>query len=139
MQNGMLAVQIRAGYKHVSVFAAWWHSTVCMDSLVCVSHLVLQVHIDGVTAAHARLAPAARHHCGVAGHAPARREDALGCVHATHVLGGGLLSHQDHKLTLQCGAAQRRDSKTVKYNAVKCNAVVWQGGADKVDFTLFTL
>ena len=53
-------------------------------------------HLAG--AADAGLAHAARDHGGVAGHAAARGQDALGGVHAVDVLGRGLDPHQDHGL-----------------------------------------
>ena len=46
-------------------------------------------------AGDAGLAHAARDHGGVRGHAAARRQDALGGVHAVNVLGRGLDAHQD--------------------------------------------
>ncbi len=43
--------------------------------------------------------PAAGHHGGVAGQSSARREDALGHLHAVHVLRRGLLPHEHDELT----------------------------------------
>mmetsp|Transcript_6723 Transcript_6723/g.17216 ORF Transcript_6723/g.17216 Transcript_6723/m.17216 type:complete len:986 (-) Transcript_6723:44-3001(-) len=68
---------------------------------------VLLVHDELGAAGHARLAPAARHHRGVAGHAPARRQDALRRVHAAHVLGGGVHAHQDALLALRVQVLSR--------------------------------
>jgi hypothetical protein len=53
---------------------------------------------DRAGAGDAGLAHAARHHGGVRGHAAARRQDALGRVHAVDVLGRGLDAHEDDAL-----------------------------------------
>ena len=60
--------------------------------------VLVDAHVAG--AGDAGLAHAARHHGGVAGHAAARGQDALGRVHAVDVLGAGLAAHQDHLLAL---------------------------------------
>ena len=58
------------------------------------------VHGDAAGAGDAGPAHAARDHRGVAGHAAARGQDALGGVHAVDVLGAGLDAHQDDRLAL---------------------------------------
>ena len=59
----------------------------------------LVVDADRARAGDAGLAHAARHHRGVAGHAAAGGEDALGRVHAVDVLGAGLDADEDHLLS----------------------------------------
>ena len=58
----------------------------------------LFVDLDGVAADDARLAPAPRDHGRVAGLAAGGRQDALGQVHAGHVLGAGLLANQEDRV-----------------------------------------
>ena len=53
---------------------------------------------DGIAADDAGLAPAAGDDCRMAGLAAGGREDALGQVHAGHVLGAGLLAHQQDRV-----------------------------------------
>ena len=60
--------------------------------IVCVG----VVDADRAGAGDAGLAHAARDHRRVRGHAAARRDDALGGMHAVDVLGRGLDAHQDH-------------------------------------------
>ena len=62
---------------------------------------VLLVHHQLRAPGDARLAPAARHHSRVRGHAAARRQDALGGVHAADVLGRSLHAHQHALLALR--------------------------------------
>ena len=54
-----------------------------------------RVDLDHAGAGDAGPAHAARHHGGMAGHAAARRQDALGRMHAVNVFGAGLVAHQD--------------------------------------------
>ena len=58
----------------------------------------VDLHVAG--ADDAALAPAAGHQGGVAGHAAAGRENALGRTHAFHVLGIGLFADEDHLFAL---------------------------------------
>ena len=57
--------------------------------------LLVLVHRDGAGAGDAGDAHAARYHRRVAGHAAARRENALGHFHAVDVVRHGLGAHQD--------------------------------------------
>ena len=54
----------------------------------------LGIDVDIACSGHARRAHAARHDCGVRGHAAPRREDALGRFHAMNVFGGRFGAHE---------------------------------------------
>ena len=70
-----------------------------LDDLAVDSDLALRlVDRDRLAADDARLAPAAGDDRRVAGLAAGGREDALGQVHAGHVLGAGLLAHQQDRV-----------------------------------------
>mmetsp|Transcript_17127 Transcript_17127/g.40884 ORF Transcript_17127/g.40884 Transcript_17127/m.40884 type:complete len:872 (+) Transcript_17127:77-2692(+) len=58
------------------------------------------VHVQRVAPAHARLAPAARHHRRVGRHPAAARQDARRRPHPAHVLRGRLRAGQQHRLAL---------------------------------------
>ncbi len=59
----------------------------------------IQVDPDGLSPSHARLAPAPGHHCRVGGHPSVLGQDALGLDHAVHIVGVGLRTDQDDRLT----------------------------------------
>eukprot|EP00961_Rhodomonas_salina_P044423 596505-Rhodomonas_salina.5 len=99
--------------------------------------------------ADASLAPSARHHRGVARHAAALREDALGRVHPADVLGGRLCPDEDRGAALRLeglGLLRREDNladgrarrgrKTLADDAVLVRALVGELRATAMSDTL---
>mmetsp|Transcript_2482 Transcript_2482/g.3526 ORF Transcript_2482/g.3526 Transcript_2482/m.3526 type:complete len:709 (-) Transcript_2482:241-2367(-) len=95
--------------------------------------------------ADASLAPSARHHRGVARHAAALREDALGRVHPADVLGGRLCPDEDRGAALRLeglGLLRREDNladgrarrgrKTLADDAVLVRALVGELGVKEL-------
>ncbi len=67
--------------------------------------LGLQVDLDGFAAGNAGFSHAAGNHCRVGRHAAARRENALGRVHAVNIVGRGLGSDENDRCFFACFTA----------------------------------
>ena len=95
------------------------------------------IDFERACARDTRPAHAARHNCGVAGHAAARRQYANGCVHAMHVFGARLSANQDDIFALgfqgfghfrmKSDLARRRTRRRWQTG---CDQIMGDGGID---------
>ena len=105
-ERGELAGKLRLDHvdlagQHLAGGAVDGDEVALFEGLAAGGHAAVGViDADRAGAGNAGLAHAARDHGGVRGHAAARREDALGGVHAVDIFRRGFDPHQDDLLAL---------------------------------------
>ena len=90
------------------------HVALAHDRVADAEELVGGADAQGFGPDYGRLAPASRDHRRVAHQAAPGRQDAFGGKHAVHVLGGGLVAHEDHVFAV---GSRRAASSAVKQTA----------------------